>query len=203
MSSSAQFHTAAFQSRPTAASANERSDMYVTALDVFNRRAYFDPQKESFTDAQLGNFGAATPLTSKRNSKVAENSTPSETQRNSGQPESYIEPNESAVCKLKHFSSAEAYMTANSVKEDLMDTLGENNSAQIYVHKELLQEKRRLFFETLFTHSDDLHTALPCRFSIDDVDKLFQDDSQIKSDPSKLYRNRLRALDRLRETLDS
>ncbi|KPI89126.1 hypothetical protein ABL78_1770 [Leptomonas seymouri] len=198
MDAKAPLHDVDLLRRQTVIGSNERSDMYVTSLDVFNRRAYFDPQKENFTDAQIGSFGATTPFASQGDKKVEKNLASSEVQYNDDHVESNIELKESAVCRLKQFSTPEAYGVANSVKDDLHDTLGESDPAQIYVNKTSLLEKRQLFFETLFTHTDDLHTALPCRFSIEDVLRLFQDDDQMGS----VYQKRLAALERLRETLD-
>lgn len=180
----------------------EKSDMYVTALDIFGRRAYFESQQNDFESSHATRGGArsATPVGRERIAHC--DPAPSAASYNEHDTSFREGLNESAVCKLKHFSSPQTYAVANSVKDDLDNTLGDHNSTQIYVSKELLLEKRRSFFETLFTHTDELHTALPCRFSIDDIDQMFERDSIVDCDPSTLYRKRLAALERLRETLD-
>jgi hypothetical protein len=179
-----------------------KSDTYVTALDVFERRAYFDPLRTTNEDVKPRTFSVTVAQPQKSGNTQASRYSAPEANQNSGGFDTDGALNESAVCKLKHFSSPDTYSIANSVKESLQNALGGSNSTQIYVGKELLLEKRRLFFETLFTHGDDLCTALPCRFSIDNIDQMFQNDKTSKSDASSLYRRRLAALDQLRETLD-
>lgn len=202
MHSDAPDNDAAARSRRAKAVAHDKSDMYVTALDVFSRRGYFDPQIGVNGGTTTPSFGAAT-VTAKPQEIDSENlAALTQREHSRVQPEEPSAVYESAICKLKHFSSPTAYTVANSVKDDLNETLGRVSSTQIYVSKDMLFEKRRLFFETLFTHADDLHAALPCRFSIEDIDELFQNDGQKKTDASTLYRQRLAALERLRETLD-
>lgn len=186
----------------SSAAANGQPDMYVTALDVFNRRAYFEPHQDGERSAHEDNRAAVAPTPSREGGEPQQRSTrhcspPKENSLNFPEPR-----NDDAVCKLKLFSSSQTYDVANSVKDVLNDTLGEKCMAEIYVSHNLLAEKRQLFFNTLFTHTDDLCTALPCRFSIEDVDTLFSGDGQCEKDGCSLYQHRVAALERLRETLD-
>ncbi|KAG5500404.1 hypothetical protein JKF63_03496 [Porcisia hertigi] len=177
----------------------EKSDMFVTSLDVFSRRAYFDP----YTTSTDKNTPPAIPTTTKSVFDKFPGVGSSHDVRASGEAAENVPPfDESAVSKAKRFSSSSAFMAANLVIDYLQENLGGAVNAHACVGRDVLLERRRSFFDTLFTREEDLQTALSCRFSTTDVGDVFCSASDAPLGSTESYRKRLAALKDIRSTLD-
>ncbi|KAG5474981.1 hypothetical protein CUR178_04431 [Leishmania enriettii] len=186
-------------SQSTCATPQGKSDTFVTSLDVFSRPSYIDsyrahvgvevlPATATLTQAQLEEAPVDAGSPSARELE--------------GEAENCIVSDESAVSKLKRFSSLGAFTAANSVIDYLQENLGGVVLPDDGVGRDVLLQRRRSFFDSLFAIEEDLRTALPCRFSTNDVDNLFRSTSEEVVSSTESYRRRLAALERLRSTLD-
>ncbi|CBZ28441.1 conserved hypothetical protein [Leishmania mexicana MHOM/GT/2001/U1103] len=181
------------------ATSQEKSDMFVTSLDVFSRRAYFDPYT-THTDIDVP--PAIPTLTKAQIDKSPVGVAFHNARTLDGGAEQSVTVDESAVSKVKRFSTPGAFAAANSVFDFLKENLGGVVLPDDGVGRDVLFERRRSFFVSLFTIEEDVQTALPCRFSTNDVDNVFRSASDESLTSTEPYRKRLAALEHLRATLD-
>ncbi|CAC9502397.1 conserved hypothetical protein [Leishmania infantum JPCM5] len=177
----------------------EKTDMFVTSLDVFSRRAYFDPYT-THTDVDVlhaipnlakAQIGKSPVCVGFHNARKLD-----------GGAEQSVTADESAVSKVKRFSTPSAFTAANSVVDFLKENLGGVVLPEDGVGRDVLFERRRSFFDSLFTIEEDVRTALPCRFSTNKVDSIFRSAADETLSSTESYRKRLAALEHLRTTLD-
>ncbi|KAG5474312.1 hypothetical protein LSCM1_03092 [Leishmania martiniquensis] len=185
-------------SRCAGATSEGKSDMFVTSLDIFSRPSCADPHRTHISvDAPPALATSVQgPLGKPHVSFVCP------TVRKLDSCEDPVALDKSSVCKLKRFSSLSAFTAANSVLDFLQENLGAAVLPVDEVNREVLQQRRRSFFDSLFTVEEHARTALPCRFSTNDIDNLFRSTAEKGVSSTESYRNRLAALHQLRSTLD-
>ncbi|KAK7200995.1 hypothetical protein NESM_000158900 [Novymonas esmeraldas] len=177
-------------------SPRDRSDMFVTSLDVFTRRTYFDPYTNR-TDTAAALAAAPSP---RENTSTA--AMPGDRLGADDGAEKVLGLDESAVAKVKRFSTPAAFAAANSVVDLLKENLGPTALHDGSTAIEVLLEKRRSFLESLFATGDETQTALPCCFSTIDIESVFRHTPSASVASTSRYRHQLAALERLRASLD-
>ncbi|CAG9577175.1 conserved hypothetical protein [Leishmania major strain Friedlin] len=177
----------------------DKTDMFVTSLDVFSRRAYFDP---CTTHADIDVLPAIPTLAKAQIDKSPVGVAFHNARTLDGGTEQSVTFDESAVSKVKRFSTLSAFTAANSVLDFLKENLGGVVLPDDGVGKDVLFERRRSFFDSLFTIEEDMQTALPCRFSTNEADNVFRSAADERLSSTESYRKRLAALENLRATLD-
>ncbi|CAJ1029749.1 hypothetical protein NXY56_004331 [Leishmania guyanensis] len=182
----------------TCATSQEKSDMFVTSLDVFSRRNYFD---QYTTHANTDMVPAIPTWTKAQFDKSPTGAASSNAHTLDGGAENSDAFDESAVAKVKRFSSPSAFTAANSVIDFLKENLGGVVLPDDKVGQDILLERRRCFFDSLFTMGEEVRTALPCRFSTNNIISVFCNTPDEPLSTTESYRKRLAALEHLRATL--
>ncbi|KAG5474644.1 hypothetical protein GH5_03941 [Leishmania sp. Ghana 2012 LV757] len=185
-------------SQSACAAPQGKSDTFVTSLDVFSRASYIDPYR---THVGVDVLPATATLTQAQLEQAPMDAGSPSACKSEGGAENCVAFDESAVSKLKRFSSLSAFTAANSVIDYLQENLGGVVLPDDGVGRDVLLQRRRSFFDSLFTIEEDLRTAFPCRFSTSDVDNLFRSTSEEDVSSTESYRRRLAALQKLRSTL--
>lgn len=176
------------------------TDRFVTSYDVFSRRPYFDPHMDRATPATAAASTSESPRAT--GSELKPGTVRSASAHDEVPAAAREEFLESTVSRVKQFSSAGAFVTANSVKDILQETLCGAPAPGDVVGVEVLMERRKAFLDSLFSSNENLQVALPCRFSERNIDRMLNCSASPQYDSTALYRKRLAALQRLRETLE-
>ncbi|GET89997.1 hypothetical protein, conserved [Leishmania tarentolae] len=183
----------------TCPTSQEKSDMFVTSLDVFSRRAYFDPYT---THTNIEVLPPIPPLPKAQSDKLPVGVVfPNAHTLDSGADQD-VAVHESLVSKVKHFSTPSSFKASNLVADFLKENLGGAILPDDRVGRHVLLERRRSFFESLFTIEEHVQTALPCRLSTSDIENIFRSDSDTPLNSTESYRKRLASLEQLRTTLN-
>lgn len=178
---------------------SEPSRLFVTSTDVFGQRiGVFNNSNPRTQNGNVSNTNTlvqpiepvlATTRDHLTEGVISSNQTLSPTD------------SEQAFTRIKHFSSQNSYYVANAIRDSLKDIVGESEDSYRSVDDEFLSARRRSFFETLFHGVEDLSTAQPCRFSLNDIDALFSEGATGGNSLARNYKGTTDAIHDLGSTL--